>query len=127
MCGGAIISDFDPLVSRSSRRLTAELLWGNGFGDLSKKRSGGSSVSKPLTSQRIVDSYGDFEADFLNFDDSTDDEARMEVKNPLSKNAGSKGSEHFVFTMLTFFALFYTYMLLMALVNLFLVWISFPG
>nr|ADP37417.1 ethylene-responsive-element-binding factor 2 [Petunia x hybrida] len=71
MCGGAIISDYIP-PNRTSRRLTAELLWGRS--DLSKKSKNPSNYhSKPLRSQ-IVDLDDDFEADFQEFKDFSDDE-----------------------------------------------------
>nr|GMC50011.1 ethylene-responsive transcription factor RAP2-12-like [Ipomoea batatas] len=68
MCGGAIISDFKP-PSRSSRRLTADLLWGRA--DLSggkKSNTSGSHYSKPLRSELVV-LDDDFEADFQDFKD----------------------------------------------------------
>lgn len=75
MCGGSIISDYiDP--SRTSRRLTAELLWGRA--DLSKKLKNLSNYhSKPLRSE-VVD---DFEADFQDFKElEDDDDVEVDVK-----------------------------------------------
>lgn len=107
MCGGAIISYFDPLVSRSSRRVTAELLWGSAAVDLNKKRGGNSPAKR---SRPIAGSYDDFETDFENFRDGTDDEGEIKVKMPVaqavSKNPGSKGNGHsffFSFFCSTFF------------------------
>lgn len=76
MCGGSIISDFIQ-PSRSSRRLTAELLWGSGA-DLigtqkNKKKNPTNYYSKPLRSG-IVDFDDEFEADFQDFKDHSDDE-----------------------------------------------------
>ncbi|OVA13014.1 AP2/ERF domain [Macleaya cordata] len=65
MCGGAIISDFIP-TSRS-RRLTADYLWP----DL--KKNAGNYYSKPLRTG-IVDIDDDFEADFQEFKDESEDE-----------------------------------------------------
>ncbi|KAL3322144.1 hypothetical protein AABB24_039660, partial [Solanum stoloniferum] len=67
MCGGAIISDWIP-PPRSSSRLTAEQLWG--CSDLqNKKRNPSNYHSKSLRSENV-----DFEADFLDFKDFSDDE-----------------------------------------------------
>ncbi|PHT47253.1 Ethylene-responsive transcription factor RAP2-3 [Capsicum baccatum] len=73
MCGGSIISDYIA-PSRTSRRLTAELLWGRA--DLSKKLKNLSNYhSKPLRSE-VVD---DFEADFQDFKEFSYDEDDVEV------------------------------------------------
>ncbi|KAK4480794.1 hypothetical protein RD792_011645 [Penstemon davidsonii] len=85
MCGGAIISDLLQPASRSSRRLTADLLWGSGI----KKNY----HAKPIRSESIVD----FEADFKDFKDFADDEEEIDVKSSFyfsaSKKSGSKGSK----------------------------------
>nr|ADP37418.1 ethylene-responsive-element-binding factor 3 [Petunia x hybrida] len=64
MCGGAIISDLVP-PSRTSRRLTADLLWGSS--DLKKNPS--NYHSKPLRSSKFIDLDDEFEADFQDFSD----------------------------------------------------------
>ncbi|KAG8388441.1 hypothetical protein BUALT_Bualt02G0126200 [Buddleja alternifolia] len=95
MCGGAIISDLIPPASRSSRRLTADLLWGSATADLYKKKNPGNYHSKPLRSQPVINSYDDFEADFQVFKDCSDDEGEIDVKEPFafsaSTNPGFKG------------------------------------
>ncbi|GER53614.1 ethylene responsive factor [Striga asiatica] len=91
MCGGAIISDFISPAGRSSRRLTAELLWGSGCADLSKKKNPGSYRSKPRRSEPVVDLDDDFEADFQDFKEYSDDEGEVDVKKPFSFSA-SKSS-----------------------------------
>ncbi|KAK6914633.1 AP2/ERF domain [Dillenia turbinata] len=65
MCGGAIISDFIPPTR--SKKLTADYLWP----DLKKNPS--NYYSKPLRSE-IIDVDDDFEADFQEFKDESDDE-----------------------------------------------------
>ncbi|GAA0139958.1 hypothetical protein LIER_01397 [Lithospermum erythrorhizon] len=72
MCGGAIIADFEQ-PRRSSRRLTADLLWGSD--DLSNNNPS-NYFSKPLRS-KIFDLDDDFEADFKEFNDQ---EMNLEVK-----------------------------------------------
>ncbi|CAN4100050.1 unnamed protein product [Withania somnifera] len=85
MCGGAIISDLVP-PSRISRRLTAELLWGNS--DLSKKKKNPSNYhSKPLKS-KFIDLDDEFEADFQDFSDYSDD-----IKPFGSKSVDSDDSD----------------------------------
>ncbi|MEX7539329.1 hypothetical protein SGI37_20145, partial [Providencia rettgeri] len=70
MCGGAIISDLVP-PSRTSRKLTAEFLWGTS--DLSKiKKTPSNYHSKPLRSN-FIDLDDEFEADFQDFKDCSDD------------------------------------------------------
>ncbi|KAL2243159.1 ethylene-responsive transcription factor RAP2-12-like isoform X1 [Sesamum indicum] len=95
MCGGAIISDIIAPASRSSRRLTADLLWGSGSVDLYKKKNPGNYHSKPMRSQPVIDLDDDFEADFQEFKDFSDDEGEIDVKKPFSfsasKNPGLKG------------------------------------
>lgn len=97
MCGGAIISDILP-PSRSSRRLTADLLWGSA--DLSsnndgkKKRnrnnsSSGSFYSKPSRSG-VVDIDNDFEADFQHFKDYSDDEVEEVDVKPFDFSASKQ-------------------------------------
>jgi EREBP-like factor len=89
MCGGARIYDLVTPVSRSSRRLTTDLLWGSG---LSKKKNLGNYQSKPLRSEQVIHLDDDFEADFLDFKDDEDD---VDVQQPFafsaSKSSGSKG------------------------------------
>lgn len=69
MCGGAILSDLVP-PSRTSRRLTADLLWGTS--DLSKKKKNPSNYhSKPLRS-KFFELDDEFEADFQDFKDYAD-------------------------------------------------------
>lgn len=68
MCGGAIISDLDP-PSRSSRCLTADLLWNTAL-----KKNPNNYYSKPLRSE-FVDLDDDFEADFQGFKDFSEYEA----------------------------------------------------
>lgn len=98
MCGGAIISDILPPASRSSRRLTADLLWGSGAAVLNKMMNPGNYHSKPLRSQKIIDLDDEFEADFQDFEDYSDDEEDIDVKKPFafssSKNPGFKGKRH---------------------------------
>ncbi|KAL1811374.1 hypothetical protein ACET3Z_021439 [Daucus carota] len=62
MCGGAIISDLAAPPRRSSRRLTADVLWN----DNTTQKNPGNYYSKPLRSIRLDD---DFEADFQGFYD----------------------------------------------------------
>lgn len=93
MCGGAIISDFAPPASRSSRRLTAELLWGSGSADLNKKIKSGSHQSKPRRYEPIIVLDDDFEADFQDFKDYSEDECEIDVKKPFAFPA-SKSSGH---------------------------------
>ncbi|XP_009775920.1 ethylene-responsive transcription factor RAP2-12-like [Nicotiana sylvestris] len=94
MCGGAIISDYIA-PTRTSRRLTAELLWGRS--DLSNKQKNPNNYhSKPLRSQ-VVDLDDDFEADFQDFKDFSDDEdVQVDVKPfafSASKNSNVEGSK----------------------------------
>ncbi|CDO97803.1 unnamed protein product [Coffea canephora] len=97
MCGGAIISDFIP-PSRSSRRLTADLLWGTGADfpgtkkDINKKKKNNKKntsdlYSKPLRSE-VVDLDDEFETDFQEFNDHSDDEAEeLEDVKPFGFSA----------------------------------------
>jgi len=98
MCGGAIISDF-VAPSRASRRLTAELLWGPGADLLEekhgKKRSNANGFSKTLRSRLFVDLEDEFETDFQEFKDKSDDDvAELEDVKPFdfsaSKVSGTK-------------------------------------
>ncbi|KAJ8447525.1 hypothetical protein Cgig2_031138 [Carnegiea gigantea] len=93
MCGGAIISDYIP-----TGRVTADYLWP----DLAKGKSkkGGSGYSKPLRSGAVIDLDNDdddkdFEADFLEFKDESDDEisAIHDVK-PLANRASKPKAPH---------------------------------
>lgn len=101
MCGGAIISDFVAPASRSSRRLTADLLWGSGSADLNNKKNPINYHSKSLRSKTIMDLDDDFEADFQHFKDFSDDEGEIDVKKPFafsaSNNSGFKGDDDFSF------------------------------
>ncbi|KAL3632099.1 hypothetical protein CASFOL_025083 [Castilleja foliolosa] len=94
MCGGAIISDFVAPASRSSRRLTAELLWGSGVSpDLNKRKNNPRNYHpKPRRSEPIVDLDDDFEADFQDFKDCSDDEGEVDVKKPFSFSASKNSS-----------------------------------
>nr|GMC77406.1 ethylene-responsive transcription factor RAP2-12-like [Ipomoea batatas] len=91
MCGGAIISDIIP-PSRSSRRLTADLLWGpadlsSNNGGKKKNRnsnSSGSFYSRPSRSG-ITDIDNDFEADFQHFKDYSDEEVEDADKSSKRK------------------------------------------
>ncbi|KAI3463198.1 hypothetical protein Pfo_019861 [Paulownia fortunei] len=99
MCGGAIISNLVPPASRSSRRLTADLLWGSAAAGLKKKKNPGNYHSKPLRYLPTIDLYDEFEADFQDFEDYTDDEEEIDVKKTFafsaSKNPGFKGLRSF--------------------------------
>ncbi|KAL5995785.1 hypothetical protein ACLOJK_025855 [Asimina triloba] len=77
MCGGAIISDFIP-TSRSTRRLTADYLWPE-----LKKGSAKSRYSKPRRS-KIGDLDEDFEADFQEFKDDSDEDDEPEDVKPFA-------------------------------------------
>ncbi|XP_042056585.1 ethylene-responsive transcription factor RAP2-12-like [Salvia splendens] len=98
MCGGAIISDFVAPASRSSARLTADLLWGSAVAGLDRKQNRGSYRSKHMRSAPIVDLEDDFEADFQEFKDHSDIEDKIGAKKPFafsaSKSSGSKGVAH---------------------------------
>ncbi|XP_010273830.1 PREDICTED: ethylene-responsive transcription factor RAP2-12-like [Nelumbo nucifera] len=85
MCGGAIISDFIP-TSRT-RRVTADYLWP----DL-KNTTSGDYYSKPRRSE-IDDLEEDFEADFQEFKDESEEEEE-DIKPILlnSKPGLSRGS-----------------------------------
>ncbi|KAL2545437.1 ethylene-responsive transcription factor Related to AP22-12-like [Forsythia ovata] len=79
ICGGAIISDL-LAPNRLSRRLTADLLWGSGSGaDLinSKKKVPRNCHSKLSRSKPVVDIDDDFDADFQEFKDYSDDEVEI--------------------------------------------------
>lgn len=95
MCGGAIISDI--IAPARSRRLTdADFLWPL---DAKKKKNPSNYFSKPLRSE-IVDLGDDFEADFQEFKDHSDDEDENDdVVKPFafsaSKSGLSHGNDHF--------------------------------
>lgn len=96
MCGGAIISDLVAPASRSSTRLTADLLWGGAVSGLSKrKKNRGGYRSMPLRSAAFIDLEDEFEADFQEFKDYSDNEDVIDVKKPFvfsaSKSSGVKG------------------------------------
>ncbi|XP_051135561.1 ethylene-responsive transcription factor RAP2-12-like [Andrographis paniculata] len=89
MCGGAIISDLIPPVSRTSRRLTADLLWGTPTSK--KKNIPGYYHSKP-----ILHLDHDFEADFQEFKNYSDHEEEDDFGDKMpflyaSKNTCLKG------------------------------------
>lgn len=88
MCGGAIISDLIAPASRSSRRLTADLLWGSAAADLNKK-SRGSFQAKPLRSSPVIDLDDDFEADFLDFKDHSEEEEEIDAKKAFTFGSGA--------------------------------------
>ena len=99
MCGGAVISEITPPAGLSSRRLTADLLWGSGAAALRKKKSNCSYYSKPLRSKPFVDFGDDFEADFQDFEDYDDDDdcdQELDLKKQFAfsapKNLGVKGN-----------------------------------
>lgn len=102
MCGGAIISDLIPPVSsRSSRKLTADFLWGSGASDLKKKRNLANYHSKPARSALVIDLDDDFEADFQDFKDFSDDEGVVAHANnhfafSASKTSAVKGIHSFI-------------------------------
>lgn len=103
MCGGAIISDIKP-PSRSSRRLTSELLWGradlSSAGGKQKKNFAGSYYSGGLRSATF-DLDDEFEADFQDFKDFDDDEVvEVDVK-PFAFGLSS-GNIHFHLSSLYF-------------------------
>ncbi|KAG6382807.1 hypothetical protein SASPL_157484 [Salvia splendens] len=104
MCGGAIISDFVAPASRSSARLTADLLWGSAVAGLDRKKNRGSYRSKHMRSALIVDLEDDFEADFQEFKDHSDSEDEIGAKKPFaftaSKSSGSKGEAVFLFVVM---------------------------
>ncbi|KAK9099614.1 hypothetical protein Syun_026659 [Stephania yunnanensis] len=79
MCGGAIISDFISPASGSSRRLTADYLWPDLRRSAGKYGLGGGD-------DRDVD---DFEADFQEFNEKTDDEGEEKVINGDVKSLSS--------------------------------------
>ncbi|OIT34870.1 ethylene-responsive transcription factor rap2-12 [Nicotiana attenuata] len=91
MCGGAIISDCIP-PPRSSRRLTADLLWGcsNLNNKKKKKNPFNYQYSKPLRSEVVDFDYDDFEADFQDFKDCSDDE--VDELKPLAAFSASEQS-----------------------------------
>ncbi|XP_009794756.1 ethylene-responsive transcription factor RAP2-12-like [Nicotiana sylvestris] len=70
MCGGAILSDLVP-PSRTSRRLTADLLWGTS--DLSKKKKNPSNYHSKTLRSKFFELDDEFEADFQDFKDYADD------------------------------------------------------
>ncbi|CAK9144663.1 unnamed protein product [Ilex paraguariensis] len=84
MCGGAIISDI--VQPSRSLRATEDLLWGP---TLKKNKS--NYYSKPLRS-KIVGIDDDFEADFLDFKDYSDNEEDEDVKPPFAFSASKQQS-----------------------------------
>ncbi|XP_060218064.1 ethylene-responsive transcription factor RAP2-12-like [Lycium barbarum] len=90
MCGGAIISDLVP-PSRTSRKLTAEFLWGTS--DLSKKKKNPSNYhSKPLRSN-FIDLDDEFEADFQDFKDYSDDVKSFGSKSVMSVDSHTEAEK----------------------------------
>lgn len=114
MCGGAIISDLVAPVSRSSRRLTADLLWGSGAALLNSHKNPANYHSKPLRSKLPIDLDDEFEADYQDFDDYSDDEDEILFKTPFafsaSKNLGFKGNLSF-FPFSQYFCVFLFHMI----------------
>ncbi|KAL2547096.1 ethylene-responsive transcription factor Related to AP22-12-like [Forsythia ovata] len=98
MCGRAIISNL-LVPNRSSRRLTADFLRRSGGGaDLinGKKKVSRNCHSKPLRSKPVIDIDNDFDADFKEFKDYSDDEVEINVKPfafSASKNSSLRGSK----------------------------------
>jgi EREBP-like factor len=90
MCGGAIISDI--IAPARSRRLTdADFLWPS---DAKKKKNPSNYFSKPLRSE-IVDLGDNFEADFQEFKDHSDDEDENDdVVKPFAFSASKSGLSH---------------------------------
>ncbi|KAL2454707.1 Ethylene-responsive transcription factor RAP2-12 [Abeliophyllum distichum] len=86
-------------LNRLSRRLTTVLIWRSGGGaDLinGKKNVPGNYHSKPLRSKSFIDIDDDFEADFQEFKDYSDDEVEIDVKPfafSVSKNSSLRGSK----------------------------------
>ncbi|KAL2533303.1 Ethylene-responsive transcription factor RAP2-12 [Abeliophyllum distichum] len=86
---------------KSSRQLTADLLWKSGGGaDLinGKKKVPGNYHSKPLRSKSVVDINDDFEVDFQEFKYYSDDEVEIYVKpfafsTSKKKNSSLRGSK----------------------------------
>nr|AWW87396.1 ERF2 protein [Tectona grandis] len=80
MCGGAIVAGIVAPASRSSWPLTADLLQGEAAADLNKKRNRGDD---------------EFEAEFQDFKDHSDDEDEIGLRKPFafssSKKSGFKG------------------------------------
>nr|AWN09491.1 ethylene-responsive transcription factor RAP2-12-like protein [Salvia miltiorrhiza] len=93
MCGGAIISDIVAPASRSSTRLTADLLWGSAVAGLSRRKIQGSyRHSKQLRSAPIIDLEDDFEADFQEFKDHSDNEDETGAKKAFAFSAAKSSS-----------------------------------
>lgn len=90
MCGGAIISDI--IAPARSRRLTdADFLWPS---DAKKKKNPSNYFSKRLRSE-IVDLGDNFEADFQEFKDHSDDEDENDdVVKPFAFSASKSGLSH---------------------------------
>lgn len=92
MCGGAIIPD-TVKPSPSSRRLIADLLWGSGVADLSKKKN---YHWNPLIFKSVVDVDDDFEAEFECFKHYSVDEEGSDGKSfgfSASKQSTLRGSK----------------------------------
>ncbi|KAJ1698651.1 hypothetical protein LUZ63_007163 [Rhynchospora breviuscula] len=68
MCGGAIISDYIPSAGRS-RRVTADYLWPE-----LKRQKSSSKIEKGKSSIGQFGSFDDFEADFEEFEQHSDEE-----------------------------------------------------
>ncbi|KAL2534117.1 Ethylene-responsive transcription factor RAP2-12 [Abeliophyllum distichum] len=88
-----VINISDLLTSnKSSCRLIVDLLWRSGCGaDLinGKKKVPGNYHSKPLRYKPVVNIDDDFEADFQEFKDYSDDEVEIDVK-PFTFSASKK-------------------------------------
>jgi len=106
MCGGAIISDYIP-----TGRVTADYLWP----DLAKgkNKKGGSGYSKPLRPGAVIDLDNDeddkdFEADFLEFKDESDDEiSAIHNVKPFANKVSKPKAPHGMITSSSLFFLFY--------------------
>ncbi|KAJ4792719.1 Ethylene-responsive transcription factor [Rhynchospora pubera] len=72
MCGGAIISDYIPAAGRS-RRVTADYLWPE-----LKRQKSSSKIEKGKASIGQIGSFDDFEADFEEFEQDSDEEFEEE-------------------------------------------------
>jgi len=84
MCGGAIISEI--IAPARSRRLTADFLWPS---DAQKKKNPSNYFSKPLRSQVGYGGGHDFEADYQDFKDYSDDEGRFDGIKPFPFSASN--------------------------------------
>lgn len=97
MCGGAIISELIQ-PNPTSRRLTADLLWGRGTdligANKNNNKKNSSNYCSKLSRSGIVDLYDEFETDFQDFKDYSDQEVEMlgEVKPRAFSSAKLSGN-----------------------------------